>query len=295
MKSQVNVIASCLLGLAVSFILPAQVQSDIAPASDDPQRTAPAEPFRIVDNIYFVGARIHNPVFLISTSDGLILLDSSYENMVPEILEHIKTLGFEPEDIKLLLATHAHHDHVGGHALMRETTGVPVLSMAGDVEVIETGGKADFREGDPWQPAKVDRVIEDLEEVRLGDTVMTAHLTPGHTKGCTTWTMTVEENGREYDVVFVCGARMNTGEPLLDNPDYPEMAQDLAYTFAKLKILPVDFFLGGHGYWFALAEKIERMKAGTRENPFIDPEGYRQVVESWEDAYLQQLKEERGK
>jgi metallo-beta-lactamase class B len=139
----------------------------------------------------------------------------------------------------------------------------------------------------------VDRIIDDLEEVRLGDTVMTAHLTPGHTKGCTTWTTKVEDNGREYDVVFVCGARMNAGEPLLKNPDYPNMAEDFAYTFAKLKILPVDFFLGGHGYWFNMTEKMGRMQQGGGGNPFIDPEGYLEVIKGWEDAYLQQLKVER--
>ena len=116
-------------------------------------------------------------------------------------------------DVKLMISSHAHHDHIGGHALMKEVTGATVLATAADAEVIETGGEADFRDSGLWKPAKVDRTIQDGEEIRLGGTVLTAHLTPGHTKGCTTWTMVAEEDGQKYNVVFVCGMRVNTGLP----------------------------------------------------------------------------------
>lgn len=272
----------------------AVIASDIAPGENDPQRTELVEPFRIIGNIYHVGAKVHYPAFLITTPEGHILIDTTYEDLVAVIQANIEKLGFSVEDIKLLLTSHAHHDHVGGHALMQEITGATMVASGRDKEVIETGGKADFRDGDFWAPAKVDRLVEDLEKIQLGGTVIQAHLTPGHTKGCTTWTTVVEEKGQKYDVVILCGMRMNAGEAILGNPDYPDMAEDFAYAFAKLKILPVDVTLGVHGYWFNLGEKIKLMQQGTAINPFIDAEGYRKTIEGWEKAYLQQLKAERG-
>jgi len=269
------------------------VASDIPPGRDDPQRTQDIDPFRIIGNIYSVGIRIQYPVFLITTEAGNILLDTAFEESVPDIISNIREIGFSESDIKLMLMTHAHHDHVGGHSLMQEYTGATILSSAPDADVIESGGKTDFRDTDPWTPAKVDRTFDDLEKIQLGTTILTAHITAGHTKGCTTWTMEVEENEQKYDVVFLCGMRMNAGEQILDNPDYPEMAQDFAYGFAKLKILPVDVVLGGHGYWFDMQEKMERMKSGATVNPFIDPDGYHKTVAMWEKAYLQQLSIER--
>jgi metallo-beta-lactamase class B len=135
-------------------------------------------------------------------------------------------------------------------------------------------------------------VIVDGEQVRLGDTVLTARLTPGHTKGCTTWTMVVEENGQPLNLAFLGGVRVNTNEPLVDNPDYPNMPQDFAYSFARLKVLPVDVYLGAHGYWFGLAQKRDRMLSGSDVNPFIDPEGYRKAIAYWENGYLERLREE---
>jgi len=287
-----------VLGFA-GFAIPASAQevskfSDVAPAADHPDRTQIIEPFRIIDNIYSVSAVVHDPVFLITTSEGHMLIDTSYEKFVPAVVRNIEKLGFKTEDIKYLLAAHAHNDHIGGHAMMKEISGATLLAPAVEVDVYESGGKTDFRDGALWTPVKVDRTFEDLEQLRLGDTVLTAHLTPGHTKGCTTWTMVAEENGKKYNVLFFGGMRMNTGEPLMNNPDYPEMAADFAYSFAKLKVLPVDVYLSSHGYWFDLADKIKRLAQKPSTNPFIDPEGYQRTLERFEGAYLEALKAERG-
>lgn len=290
-------ITTMLVGLFHSLPTAAQMMyeySDTSPPADDPERNEIIEPFRIIDNIYSVSAVVHDPVFLIATDEGHMLIDTSFEEFVPAIVSNIEKLGFRAEDIRYLLAAHAHIDHVGGHALMQEITGATLLSTEGDQDVMESGGRTDFRDGDFWAPVKVDGIVKDLEQLRLGDTVLTAHITPGHTKGCTTWTMEAVENGQTYNVVFFCGMRMNPGEPLMNNPDYPAMAADFAYSFAKLKVLPVDIYLASHGYWFAFAEKIERLRSQPQRNPFIDPAGYQYTIDRFEKAYLEALQVERG-
>jgi metallo-beta-lactamase class B len=269
----------------------AQVQF-ASPPDGDPQRTELAEPFEIIDGVYFVGARIHLPSYLFTTSEGHILIDTTYDENVSEIVENIKKLGFDPNDIKFQLSSHAHHDHVGGHASMREITGAITLASAADADVIESGGKTDFRDRGLWAPSTVDRIIVDGEQVILGDRVLTAHFTPGHTKGCTTWTTVVEEDGEQYNLAVGGGFRVNTNEPLIGHPQFPDMPQQFAWTFARLKVLPVDIFLGAHGYWFDLNEKRQQMLAGTDTNPFIDPKGYQDAIQYWENAYLDRLRSE---
>ena len=264
-----------------------------APGRDSPERNDKIEPFHIIDNVYYVGKTVHNPVFLFTSNEGHIIIDSSYEEFVPDIQENIVKLGFNVRDVKIILSSHAHHDHVGGHALLKQVTGARVMASEKDKEVIETGGVADFRDGDPWHEAKVDDIIHDRQVVRLGDIALTAHLTPGHTRGCTTWTSQVEDDGQVYDLVLLCGFRMDEDSALVDNPEYPMMAQDFAHSFAIAKSLPVDVFLGAHGYWFDLKNKMEQLKAMPEINPFIDPEGYYRLVDGWEKLYLERLREER--
>jgi len=283
-------IVAALLSFVCSSTL-AQVQL-VSPPDNDPQRTELAEPFEIIDGIYFVGARIHLPSYLFTTPEGHILMDTAFDENVSEIVENIKKLGFDPEDVKLLLSSHAHHDHVGGHANMREITGATTLASAADADVIESGGKTDFRDRGLWAPGKVDRIIVDGEQVKLGDRVLTAHFTPGHTKGCTTWTTIVEEDGKQYNLVVLGGLRVNSNEPLIGHPKFPDMPQKFAWSFARLKVLPVDVYLGAHGYWFGLNEKRQQMLAGADTNPFIDPNGYQDAIRFWEDAYLDQLRSE---
>lgn len=268
--------------------------SSFSPEDDDPTRTVRIDPLNLIDNIYSVSAVSHYPSYLITTPDGHLLIDTSLGDLAPDIADNIQKAGFKLEDVKYLLTLHAHRDHVGGHSYMKEVTGATVMAMAGDAHVMESGGESDFRDGGIWAPVKVDRIITDLEKIQLGDTVLTAHLTPGHSKGCTTFSMVAEDNGKKYNVAFYCGTRMNPEEALVGNPEYPNMPEDLAYAFAKLKALPVDVFFAGHGYWFNFIDKIELRKQGVSPNPFIDPVSYRWIVDGSERAFIERLRIERG-
>lgn len=275
-----------MLGLLLSFNVTAQMPP--SPPADSPDRTEPVDPFRIIDNIYFVGTTVQSVSYLITSPQGHIIMDSTFEESVPKILENVQKLGFKPADIKLILTAHAHSDHVAGHAMMQEETGGKIVVMAEDVEIVESGGKTDTGVKTPWAPAKVDRVLKDGDQVTLGENVLTAHLTPGHTQGCTTWTTFAEEEGKKYNVVFMCGVRID-GPSLLSDPDYPDIATDLAGSYKILESLPVDVYLGGHGYWFNLGEKIERMKKGEGYKVFIDPEGYRKAINGWQHDFVDRL------
>ena len=268
------------------------------PGDDDPQRTEYIEPFRIIDNIYYVGPTIQNSSYLFTSDEGHILIDATYERFVPDIINSIEKLGFNAEDIKVILSNHAHPDHVEGLAAMREITGAITMATAPDAEVIESGGQLDFRDrvGDPypWIPGPIDKIIEDGEVIRVGDIALQVHMTAGHTKGCMTYTTVAEENGQEYDVVVLCAVRINTNMPLVNHPKYPNMPQDLAWTFARLKIIPVDIFLGPHGWIFGLQEKLERLTQKPTTNPFIDPLGFRNYILGREREYLEIMKREMG-
>ena len=265
----------------------ALAQAPVSPPEDHPDRTVPVEPFNIADNIYFVGEYVQAASYLVTGSDGHIIIDTAYDVSVPVIINNIKKLGFDPEDIMLIIGTHAHSDHVEGHYRMQEMTGASILASAADKEVIETGGATDFRGGD-WRPAKVDRVVEDGEVIRLGDIALTVNLTPGHTRGCISFSMVAEEDNQKYNVLLLGGVRI-AARPVLGHPEYPNMAEDFAGTFEKLKKMPVDIFLGGHGYWYGLGDKIIRMKQGEGYRAFIDPEGYRKAIDGWQQQFVDQI------
>jgi metallo-beta-lactamase class B len=256
--------------------------------------TRPFPPYRVLDEIYYVGTN-EIAQFLIATSAGLILLDSGFEATVPQLQENIATLGFQYSDIKLLLTSHAHIDHVQGHALIRRQTGARVVASVLDAPLIEHGGK-----GDPlydgvyaWTPCPVDRRVRDQESITLGSTTLTAHVTPGHTLGALTWTMQVSEGGRTLDVVFFPSANINPGVHLLEKPNYPGIAQDFERSFATWKSLKCDVFLADHGDFYDMSEKYARLRGGATPNPFIDPNGYRRFVADAEQRFRAQLADER--
>jgi len=251
------------------------------------------KPFRIIGNVYSVGLS-NNTSYLITTPQGHFLIDPTIEPAVDDIRKNIEQLGFQLKDIKIILQSHAHGDHVGGLAEFKELTGAKVLVMAQDSEVLADGGLSDFRGGEHWTPVRADKIIHDGEKVQLGGVTMVAHLTAGHTKGCTTWTTVAEENGKKYNVVFVCSVRMNTGIPLVGNAKYPNIAEDFENAFKTLKKLPCDVFLVSHANMFNMEEKIKRMEQGSATNPFIDPEGYRAFVAEYEKAFVDQLQRERA-
>lgn len=240
----------------------------------------PFPPFRIAENLYYVG-NDYVASYLIVTSQGNILINSNNVADVSMIKNSIKQLGFKFSDTKILLLSHAHYDHDGGGALIQKETGAQYMVMEGDVPVVESGGKADFLYGqDPsllYPPAKVDRVLHDGDTVKLGNAVLVAHLTPGHTKGCTTWTMQVVDKGKKYNVVIVGGPYVTSDYQLVNNKAYPDIAEDYEHMFRVLKSLPCDIFLGAHGSYFDLQGKYARLGKSTF-NPFIDPQGYQQFI-----------------
>jgi len=204
----------------------------------------------------------------------------------------VEQLGFKFSDIKILLISHAHWDHDAASATVKQMTGAKYMVMDADVPVVESGGKTDFQyakdSGALYQPTKVDRVLHDGEEVKLGDAVLVARLTPGHTKGCTTWTMKVKEGGKTYDVVIVGSPNVNAGYKLVGNTLYPQIARDFERTFKVLKSLPADIFLGAHGSYFDMETKYARLNDGVAM-PFVDPEGYKQFVAERETAFRSAL------
>jgi metallo-beta-lactamase class B len=283
MPRKIAVICLCLISL---LILDTRTS-----AQNDPDWTAPFPPFHIAGNLYYVGSKgLAN--YLIVTPEGNILINSDLEANVPLIQDSIEKLGFHFKDTKILLISHAHWDHDAGSAKIKELTGAQYMVMDGDVPVVESGGKADFQYGNRsellYRPAKVDRVLHDNDEVKLGGAVLVAHLTPGHTKGCTTWTMKVTEAGKTYDIVIVGSPNVNPGYKLVNNSAYPEIAQDYERMFHVLKSLPCDIFLGAHGVYFNMEEKYSRLKQGA-VSPFVDPAGYRKFVADKEQEFRGEL------
>jgi metallo-beta-lactamase class B len=267
-----------------------------AAQGNPPDWTEPFPPFKIAGNLYYVGSKgLAN--YLITTPQGNILINSDLEANVPLIKASIEKLGFRFGDTKILLISHAHYDHDAASATIKQLTGAKYMVMDADVPVVESGGKDDFHYGtnpdDLYKPAKVDRVLHDGEEVRLGGTTLVAHLTAGHTKGCTTWTMKVNEGGKSYNVVIVGSPYVNPGYKLVGNTAYPRIAADYEREFQVLKSLPVDFFLGAHGSYFDLEAKYPRLKDGSA-SPFIDPAGYKKFVDGAEQAFRDELAKQQA-
>jgi len=266
-------------------------------AQANPSWSEAFPPHRVVGNVYFVGTR-GLASYLVTTPQGHILINSNLDNTVPMIKAGVEKHGFRFNDVKILLISHAHWDHCAGSFRVKELTGAKYMVMDADVAEIESGGKGNFQYGNSpdtlYKPVKVDRVLHDGDEVKLGDTVLTARLTPGHTKGCTTWTMKAMEGGKAYNVVIVGSPNVNAGYKLVNNPLYPRIAEDYERTFRVLKALACDVFLGAHGDYYGLEQKYPRLKEG-QPNPFIDPKGYKAYVSDREAAFRAELKKQSGR
>lgn len=257
----------------------------------------PVPPRQLVANIYYVGASGVSS-FLITTPQGHFLLDTGFEETVPLIARGVEQLGFKVSDIKFILSSHTHIDHTGGHAAMQKLTGATIVASAGDARILETGGADDYspfpKELMKYPPAKAGRIIRDGESLTLGGITLTAHLTPGHTRGSTTWTTRVESDGAPRDVVFFSSVSIVAGTSLVLRPPYPEIVDDYRSTFAKLKALPCDIWFSPHGGQFAMGQKLEQLDRGVKPNPFIDPNGWRRVVTSAENGFNRQLEAEKA-
>jgi len=264
--------------------------------AQQPERVVEAfGPFKVIGNIYYVGDT-GNAVYLFTTPAGHILFDTGFPETAPIVRSSVEKLGFRMRDIKIMINGHAHVDHVGGHALVKEMTGARIVASELDAPVIESGARrGDFRgpRANPWAPAKVDRIIRDGDTVSLGGVTLTAHHAPGHTLGNLSWTWTIGEGGRRLNVAIMPSIGVNEGVRVFNNPNYPNIAEQYQSTFRRLKTIPCDVFLGPHGRQYNLEEKYARMQAGAAQNPFIDPAGCRQYVDNAEARFMKQLEEER--
>jgi metallo-beta-lactamase class B len=267
-------------------------------AQTNPDWTTPIAPFHIAGNLYYVGGK-DLASYLIVTAKGDILINSSLESSVPMIRTSVEQLGFRFKDIKILLISHSHGDHDAGSAELIRQTGAKYMVMDGDVSVVESGGATDFAYSkDTYAPAKVDRILHDRDAVKLGGSVLIAHKTAGHTRGCTTWTLQVRQAGRPLNVVIVGSWNVNPGWRLVDRPDqpasYPGIAEDYRRTFVTLKGLQCDIFLGAHGAYFGMLAKLDRIKNGAKENVWVDPEGYQAAVAEREQAFKTELERQEN-
>ena len=263
-------------------------------------QSAWTEPFpghRIAGNLHYVGSR-DLASYLIATSEGHVLINSSLEESPKLIRASVEGLGFKWTDIKVLLISHAHSDHCAGSAEILKDTGAQYCVMAEDADAVENGGAKKTRivKGDYTQfpPAKVDRRLKDGDEIKLGGSVLVARKTAGHTPGCTTWTMQVEDNGKKLNAVIIGSPNVNPGYILVGNKTYPSIASDYEATFAMLKALPVDLFLGAKGSYYGMEAKHRLLGSGA-SNPFVDPEGYHAYVADREKAFLTEWGKQKAK
>ena len=273
--------------LSLSFVFGSMLLTSgnsILRAQANPDWHRPFPAFKIAGNLYYVGTA-DLAAYLINTPQGNILINSDFAEDVPLIHKSIEGLGFKYGDTKILLISHAHSDHDEGVGLIKRETGARLVVMDADVPAVESTA--------PGRPgAHVDRVLHDGDTVELGGSRLTAHLTPGHTKGCTTWTMQVHEGARTLDAVIIGSPNVNPGYVLVGNKGYPQIAQDYVKTFKVLKGLPCDLFLGAHGAYFGMKAKYEKLKAGET-NPLIDPEGYKAYVSEREATFEKEWKRQQ--
>jgi metallo-beta-lactamase class B len=272
---------------AMAFLVGLALGSGAAVAQTQADRTQDKVAFpahTIVGNLYYVGTATLNS-YLITTPQGHILINTNFEDTVPLLTASVEKVGFKMSDIKIILGSHAHLDHMQADAAVKELTGgAMVMAMEQDVPALKAMKSASGK------PHPIDRVLKDGEQVTLGGATLTAHLTPGHTRGCTTWTTTIADAGRTYNVLIVC-AGLQADARLVNNKNYPEIADDFARSIKAFKTLEPDIFLGAHSWFFDLAGKYK--KVGGTTNPYIDPAGYKSWVNAQEKSYNSVLAEQK--
>jgi metallo-beta-lactamase class B len=287
---------SWLIGLVI-FIGSARGYA-ATPSVAPPEWTAPIAPFQITDHVYYVGSSALAS-YLIVTPAGNILINSSLESSPALIRKSIEKLGFHYSDTRILLISHAHWDHDAGSAAVIRATHARYMVMDADVPTVESGGAKDFAyPDDRYPPAPVDRILHDGDRVQLGGMVLVAHKTPGHTRGCTTWTLRDSDQGKTVNVVIVGSWYVNPGFRLVAShgkpASYPGIAADYRKTFAILKSLPCDVFLGAHGAYFDMDAKLARAQAGAGRSVWIDPQGYQKAVADREKDFEAELKKQQS-
>ena len=279
--------------LALMLLLPCALRADVSP-----DWTTPLEPFKIAGNLYYVGSR-DLAAYLVTTPAGNILINSNLESSPPQIRAAVEKLGFKWADTKILLSSQAHYDHVAGAAEVMRETHAKYEVMGGDEKIVEQGGgPASFDLPDSHFPAAhVDKVLRDGEKITLGGTTITALRTAGHTQGCTTFTMTVDQGDKKLLAVIVGGWSSNPGVRYVafhgKPASYPGIVQDFEHTFATYESLPTDIFLGAHGVYFNMLGKLDK---GARANPgvWIDREGYKAAIAKAHANFEAELAKEKA-
>jgi metallo-beta-lactamase class B len=282
--------ASLAAALAALTVLAVHAQRDIPAAW-----TTRTEPFHVIDTIYYVGT-LDLASYLVTTAEGHILIDTGLPENAGAVIDNIRALGFSLRDVRMILTTQAHFDHVGAHAHLQKATGARVLVTAADADLIRHGGRGDYHFGSAYYfpPARVDGIVSDGQVVRLGGKALTAHLTPGHTKGTTTWTMEAHDKLKRLRyVTFMGSTAVNQGVLLVDNPKYPEVATDYQRSFMILKALPCDVFLAAHASTFGGPQKAAAAAAGKGEDAFVDPAGCRDAIARSQAAFSEELTRQR--
>jgi metallo-beta-lactamase class B len=285
------------VSVALAFLSVLCVQSGIAQTStlerqeamfrrnvgSPEEQRAQFPPHKIVGNLYYVGSR-SLASFLIATPDGHILINTNWEDGVPNLRKSVEDLGFDFEDIEIILGSHAHADHMQGDALVKELTGASVMAMSEDVPLLRN-----MRPGGKEHP--IDEILQDGDEVSLGGSTLVARRTPGHSPGCTTWTMTIAEGDQRYEVVIIGSMGSNPGFQFVNNPDNPTIADQYKQGFAVLRSLEPDIPLASHPAMYNMVQKWEQL--GGASNPFIDPDGYWAEIDSVEQLFLDVLAEQQ--
>ncbi len=271
------------IGLAFGLLMATLIPTHLMGQGNEDK---PFPPHKVIGNLYYVGTDTHSS-FLVTTPAGDILIDSTYESNVPWIRDSVEKLGFKFTDIKILLTSHAHVDHCEGDALVKQMTGATVMIMDRDVPATQA-----IRPGGKTHP--IDRILHHLDRVTLGDEVLTAHLTPGHTEGNTTWTLKATEDGKTYDVVIPGSIAPNAMTPVVNNKTYPFIVEDTLFTYKYLRILPCDVMLGSHTPFYHMQEKYA--KIGKGPNPFINgQQGCLADIDGWEQTFNKRLAADQKK
>ena len=279
------------VGFMFAAVAPGLAASGLSQSVDQREIwNRPTEPFRIPGNVYYVGTEALG-AFLITTSEGHVLIDGALPESADQIAANIGRLGFRVADVKYLLISHAHLDHAGGLARLKALSGARLLASAGDRPELESG-RIGYRKSWDFPPVKVDRVIQHGERLRIGDASLTAHLTPGHTKGCTSWSARIAHRQRPLEVMFACSLTV-AGQPLVNDDGYPNAVADFRTSFARLKEVKADMFVGFHSGSFDMAEKRQRLAAGDPD-AFIDPGELQRRVQAAETAFEQELARQSG-
>ena len=279
----------CLAALLLVFAAPAWGQSTMAEQRALWNR--PVEPFRIIGNVYYVGTA-HISAYLVTDGSGHVLIDGGMEESAPLIAQNVARLGFRIQDVRYLLINHAHWDHAGGLAELQRLSGARLVASLADAPDLTRGYNADRDDTARFAPVAVDRHVTDGDTLRVGGTTLTALMTPGHTRGCTTWTMRTEEGERSIEVVFACSLTV-AGRRLVGEDRYPEAARDFESTFARLRTVPADVYLSFHDNQFDFEARRRRLLAGDKL-AFLDPREARVRIDGAESAFRAELAMQRA-